>query len=42
MGEATPRAIVLGMLQLQRGLTPEAIAALCSGERFAPEPLTRR
>ena len=42
MGEATPRAIVLGMLPLQRGLTSEAIAALCSGERFAPEPLTRR
>ena len=40
MGEATPRAIVLGMLRLQRGLTPEAVAALCSGERFAPEPLT--
>ena len=40
MGEATPRAIVLGMLRLQRGLTPEAVAALCSGDRFAPEPLT--
>jgi len=40
MGEATPRAIVLGMLRLQRGLTPEAVAALCSGERFAPEPLS--
>jgi 16S rRNA (cytosine967-C5)-methyltransferase len=40
MGEGTPRAIVLGMLRLQRGLSPDAIAALCSGERFAPEPLT--
>lgn len=40
MGEATPRAILLGMLKLQRGLDPNAIAALCSGERFAPEPLT--
>jgi len=40
MGEATPRATVLGMLRLQRSMTPEAIAALCSGERFAPEPLT--
>src|SRR6478736_719748 len=40
MGEATPRAIVLGMLRLQRGLTPEAVSALCSGERFAPEPLS--
>lgn len=40
MGEATPRATVLGMLRLQRSMTPEAIAALCSGERFAPEPLS--
>ncbi|WP_262267835.1 RsmB/NOP family class I SAM-dependent RNA methyltransferase [Microvirga yunnanensis] len=40
MGEATPRAIVLGMLRLQRGLDAAAVAALCSGERFAPEPLT--
>jgi 16S rRNA (cytosine967-C5)-methyltransferase len=40
MGEATPRATMLGMLRLQRGLQPDAIAALCSGERFAPEPLS--
>jgi 16S rRNA (cytosine967-C5)-methyltransferase len=40
MGEATPRAVALGMLRLQRGLDAEAIAALCSGERFAPEPLS--
>src|ERR687898_2712938 len=40
MGEATPRAVLLGALRLQRGLDAEAIAALCSGERFAPEPLT--
>ncbi|MBO1903806.1 RsmB/NOP family class I SAM-dependent RNA methyltransferase [Microvirga sp. 3-52] len=40
MGEGTPRAIMLGMLKLQRGLSPDAIGALCSGERFAPEPLT--
>jgi 16S rRNA (cytosine967-C5)-methyltransferase len=40
MGENTPRAVVLGMLNLQRGLNAEAIAALCSGERFAPEPLS--
>src|SRR3954447_4403343 len=39
MGEATPRAILLGMLRLQRGLAADAIAALCSGERFAPAPL---
>jgi 16S rRNA (cytosine967-C5)-methyltransferase len=40
MGETTPRAVVLGMLRLQRGLDADAIAGLCSGERFAPEPLT--
>jgi len=40
MGETTPRAVVLGMLRLQRGLNVEAISALCSGERFAPEPLS--
>ncbi|MDJ1160189.1 MFS transporter [Chelatococcus sp. SYSU_G07232] len=40
MGNATPRAVALGMLALQRGLAPEAIAALCSGERHAPEPLS--
>jgi len=40
MGEGTPRAVVLGMLRLQRNMNPEAIAALCSGERFAPEPLS--
>ena len=40
MGEATPRATVLGMLRLQRGLTADGVAALCSGERFAPEPLS--
>ncbi|HVL72942.1 MAG TPA: RsmB/NOP family class I SAM-dependent RNA methyltransferase [Beijerinckiaceae bacterium] len=40
MGAEAPRAILLGMLALQRGLGPEAIAALCSGERFAPEPLS--
>jgi len=40
MGETTPRAMVLGMLRLQRGMNPEAIAGLCSGERFAPEPLS--
>jgi 16S rRNA (cytosine967-C5)-methyltransferase len=34
------RARLLGALKLERGLTVEAIAALCSGERFAPEPLS--
>jgi 16S rRNA (cytosine967-C5)-methyltransferase len=36
----TPRARVLGMLKLERGLDAEAVAALCDGGRFAPEPLT--
>jgi 16S rRNA (cytosine967-C5)-methyltransferase len=40
MGESTPRAVTLGMLRLQRGMNPDAIAALCSGERFAPEQLS--
>lgn len=40
IGEETPRAILLGMLRLERGLDPEAIAALCSGARFAPAPLS--
>ena len=40
MGEGTSRAMALGMLRLQRGQDVEAIAALCSGERFAPAPLT--
>ena len=40
MGDETPRAILLGMLRLERGLPVEAIAALADGGRFAPEPLT--
>ena len=40
MGENAPRAAVLGMLRLQRGMSVEEIADLCSGERFAPEPLS--
>src|SRR3954453_12589628 len=40
MGETNPRAEVLGMLHLQRGMNAEAVAALCSGDRFAPAPLT--
>jgi 16S rRNA (cytosine967-C5)-methyltransferase len=40
MGEGAPRAVMLGMLRLQRGQGVEGIAALCSGERFAPAPLT--
>jgi 16S rRNA (cytosine967-C5)-methyltransferase len=42
MDEDTPRARVLGMLKLERGMGVEAIAALCDGSRFAPEPLSER
>src|SRR3981081_3936182 len=42
MDEDTPRARVLGMLRLERGLGVETIAALCDGGRFAPEPLTEQ
>jgi 16S rRNA (cytosine967-C5)-methyltransferase len=42
MDEDTPRARVLGMLKLERGLGTDAIAALCDGTRFAPSPLTDR
>src|ERR1700754_2034424 len=40
MDADTARARVLGMLRLERGMDTEAIAALCDGGRFAPEPLT--
>jgi len=40
MDADTPRARVLGMLKLERRLDAEAIAALCDGSRFAPEPIT--
>ena len=40
MGEATPRAVLLGMLQRERGLDAAAIEVLCSGARYAPPPLT--
>jgi 16S rRNA (cytosine967-C5)-methyltransferase len=40
MQAETPRAVVLGMLKVVRGLDAAATAALCSGERFAPAPLS--
>src|SRR6476660_1292996 len=40
MSDDTPRARVLGMLKVERGLDVDAIAALCDGGRFAPQPLT--
>lgn len=39
-GEETGRALVLGMLALQRSMSVDAIAALANGERFAPAPLS--
>src|SRR5438105_8854686 len=40
MQDDTPRARLLGMLKLERGMNADAIAALGDGSRFAPEPLT--
>ncbi|MGA0593604.1 RsmB/NOP family class I SAM-dependent RNA methyltransferase [Enterovirga sp. CN4-39] len=40
MGDDNPRGILLGMLRLERGLSAEEISRLCSGERFAPAPLS--
>ena len=40
MNADTPRARLLGMLKLERGMDADAIANLCHGERFAPEPLS--
>ncbi len=40
MGEAGPRAEILGSLKQVRGMDAEAIGALFSGERHAPTPLT--
>jgi 16S rRNA (cytosine967-C5)-methyltransferase len=38
MGASTPRAILLGALRLERGLSLDAIARLVDGARHAPEP----
>ncbi|MDB5655234.1 MAG: hypothetical protein JWQ94_2847 [Tardiphaga sp.] len=40
MDNDTPRARLLGMLKAERKLDVEAIAALCDGGRFSPEPLS--
>jgi 16S rRNA (cytosine967-C5)-methyltransferase len=42
MGETSARAALIGMLHRERGLETAAIEALCSGARYAPEPLTER
>ncbi|MGA2894695.1 MAG: RsmB/NOP family class I SAM-dependent RNA methyltransferase [Xanthobacteraceae bacterium] len=40
MGEATPRAVLIGMLRRERRLDSGAVAALFNGARYAPEALT--
>ena len=40
MDADTPRARLLGMLKLERGMDADAISNLCHGDRFAPEPLS--
>src|SRR5246127_2899110 len=40
MESDTARARVLGMLKVERAMAVDAIAALCDGGRFAPQPLT--
>jgi 16S rRNA (cytosine967-C5)-methyltransferase len=40
MGDATPRAVLVGMLRRERGMELQAIEALCSGARYAPAPLS--
>ncbi len=40
MGEDAPRALVLRTLVTGWGMTPDEVAALCDGSRFAPEPLS--
>ena len=40
MGSDDARAIVLGMLRLERGLEADAIAGMFDNARYAPEPLS--
>jgi 16S rRNA (cytosine967-C5)-methyltransferase len=40
MGDPAPRAVLLGMLRLERGRDVAAIEKLADGSRFAPTPLT--
>ncbi len=40
MGAETPRAIMLGSLREMRGMSADSVAALCTGEGFAPSPLS--
>ncbi|MGN6311081.1 MAG: RsmB/NOP family class I SAM-dependent RNA methyltransferase [Xanthobacteraceae bacterium] len=40
MDDDTPRARVFGMMKLERGMSADALAALCDGSRFAPDTLS--
>jgi len=40
MSDDAPRAVLLGMLRLERGLDLAAIARLADGSRYAPAPLS--
>lgn len=40
MGNESPRAILLGALRQTRGLDAQAVAAACTGEGYAPAPLS--
>jgi 16S rRNA (cytosine967-C5)-methyltransferase len=40
MDADTPRARLLGMLKLERGMNADAVALLCDGEGFAPAALS--
>src|SRR5277367_2707928 len=40
MGEASARAVLIGMLRRERSLDVAAIEALCNGARYAPALLT--
>jgi 16S rRNA (cytosine967-C5)-methyltransferase len=40
MNDSSPRGIIIGMLRLQRTMSPEAIADVFSGARHAPAPLS--
>jgi len=40
MGDASPRAVLIGMLHRERGFDVTAIDALCGAARYAPAPLT--
>ena len=40
MDDPSPRAAIIGTLRLERGLQPDGIAALFSGEGHAPPPLS--